>query len=219
MRLAAAWKRPHYKGCLMASYDQQVVAFAEERRFLAGTNAGYVESLVLSSPEIHDRDLRILAAGPLPRLTRLEIWDTSISDEGLRHLAGLSRLESLDISETAIDGSGFQHLTCEYLKSLRLRRCKNFGLRGAKKLARFLQLQDLWLDGTAIDDDCLVELRPLQQLVTLKLGETRITDRAIESLSELKALRTVGARRTAITEEGMKRLRAKLPHLSRNLYI
>jgi len=203
----------------MALYDQRVVAFAQERRYLARTNGGYVESLVLSSPAMHDSDLRILSAGPLPRLTRLGIWDTSISDEGLRNLAGLSRLESLDISETVIDGSGLRYLTCERLKSLRLRRCKNFGLSGAKELARFLELQDLWLDGTSIDDDCLVELLPLQRVVMLELSRTRVSDRGVESLAKLKSLRCLGTLNTAMTEEGMEWLHAQLPELTRNLYI
>jgi hypothetical protein len=54
--------------------------------------------------QIADAELALLAQ--FPRARRLKLWDTRVTDLGLRHLQSLSRLEVLDLAETSVTDAG-----------------------------------------------------------------------------------------------------------------
>ena len=62
--------------------------------------------LNLNRSTVTDNGLEHLAA--LPRLKRLHLQDTQISDAGIQHLLGLAQLEHLDLQRTQVTISGSQ---------------------------------------------------------------------------------------------------------------
>lgn len=205
---------------VMNTHDARVAAFAEDNRFAATVTDGYVESLVCAATsEVSDATLSLLGTGPLPRLHRLELWSTGISDEGLRFLSGFSQLRFLVLSDTALIGTGLSHLTCDSLEILRLSKCRGISEMGAPEIARFKNLKELWLDGTSVGDDALRSLGTLQSLVFLKLDDTYVTDVGMAHLTRLTNLKTIALRNTAVSECGYDRLRSQLPSLRGNLFL
>jgi len=101
-----------------------------------------------------------------------------VTDEGLRHLAGMTTLQRLDLSGTSITD------------------------RGLDVLRHLPALQNLSLSGTAITDAGARELSHCDSLVRLDLAWTRTGDGAIRALAGKRALThlTTGA---GVTDEGI----------------
>ena len=140
--------------------------------------AGRVKRVVFSAPRaedaalmpngeaasplgVSDDDLKHLAG--LPGLSVLELWSPRITDAGLVHLAKLKNLTSLDLMQTRITDNGLDHLS------------------------------------------------GLERLKTLNLYGTLVSDDGIEKLASLSHLETLDLRQTKVTEQGCERLRRKMP--------
>jgi hypothetical protein len=122
----------------------------------------------------------------LPGITHLRLW-SPVTDEGLRHLAGLKKLKALALlypEPGAIDGSG---------------------LAG---LAGLTNLESLELNHTDITDAALVHLRGLKKLKKLKLTETPVGDAGIKNLTGLNALDELWIENTQVTDAGLAHLKA-----------
>lgn len=112
------------------------------------------------------RELRILTC-----------QDTDITDEGLRHLAGLSDLTSLDLQGTSVSDEGVSLIG-----------------------AQFRRLQFLNLEGTPVTGKTLSELGRLERLVSLNLNRTNITDESIDGLKAIQGLRNLYLSSTNLTD-------------------
>ena len=95
-----------------------------------------------------------------PRLKKIVVKETRVSDKGLAHIADVRSLESLDLNDTKITSAGIANLV------------------GLPALTR------LNLAETAIDDDAIPHLSRMSQLKRLELRETRITKEGVARLRE-----------------------------------
>ncbi|MBK1878605.1 c-type cytochrome domain-containing protein [Pelagicoccus mobilis] len=94
----------------------------------------------------------------VPNFVRIDLSDTAISNNALKHLKNAERLEILSLRNTEVDEDALEHL--EDLENL----------------------ESLNLYGTPTGDDILKELPTLPNLRTLYLGETKISTETIAKL-------------------------------------
>jgi len=190
--------------------------------------------LELSGPHVNDHLLAGL--GPLDNLDELTLKQTSITDDGLRHLAGLRQLRILTIENAPIQGRGFAALenlsalrsldvtstrfddegmpALQTFPSLHVLRCENTLIHGngIKQLLRSTQLETLDAGNCPITDEALANLRQLpSRLHWLDVSHSQITDASLDSLetgTELSVLSIVG---TKTTPARIKQFQAKCP--------
>jgi hypothetical protein len=111
-------------------------------------------------------DRTLEAAGRLRGLETLVMAGDDVTDDGLRHLRGLSRLRRLEVSGARVTDAGVRHLTA------------------------LENLESLALDETRLTDRALAGLLGLKGLKSLVIGSTRITEKGIEMLrAELPGIR------------------------------
>jgi len=137
----------------------------------------------------------LAAVGTCPKLEFLWIESSSITDEGLVHLAGLERLEHLVLIRNRVTGRGFDSLAhLPRLSKLHLSQCpvNNEGLAAIRKLQ---QLEFLDLTETRIDGSGLSHLASLPKLSTLLLINSAIVhSTGFAELDSVRTLRLGGAR-------------------------
>lgn len=139
---------------------------------------------------------------------------TKITDEGLRHVAGLAELEVLAINGTNVTGDGLSYLrNCRKLKGLPMSDTPLTDA-GLSHISHLQQLEWLQLNGTQITDEGLSQLSGLTNLESLQLRDTSITDRGLEHLSSLKSLKELLLRGTETTTKGRSMLQRELPKCS-----
>lgn len=173
-----------------------------------------VNKIMLMDSAVRDEDLAVIAG---IELRNLDLSETEVSDRGLAALGPMDALSTLRMGWTNIDGSGLAGLSGRALHTLYLRSCEKFGDAGLRHVSRFLALETLWLDGTAVTDEGLAALQPLKQLKFLKLEGTNVSDRGIVSLGKLASLRSLGVGNTSVTRKGIERLRCLIPNLKPEL--
>jgi beta-lactamase regulating signal transducer with metallopeptidase domain/Leucine-rich repeat (LRR) protein len=177
-----------------------------------------------------DADLANLVDS-LPRLTRLNLGGTPITDAGLAHIrrltglhhlvllgtqitdAGLADIESLTelqyllLAGTRITDAGLEHLKgLRKLSALGLERTQITDA-GLEHLQGLKGLGKLYLNDTRIGDVGLEHLQGLTTLFWLDLTGTQITDAGLQHLQNLTRLSTLGLVGTGITDAGLKHLR------------
>jgi hypothetical protein len=178
-----------------------------------------VESLPTGEFHVLGMDLSQCAgaAGGLQRLEELshvrvlKLYDVPVSDDDLRHIAGLETLVQLDLYHSQIGDGGLTHLAgLHRLESLSIH-----GTRitddGLARIAGLRELQALNLAMTNVSDTGLQHLAPLTALRWLQLSRTRVTDAGLEQLTDLHSLSELFLQGTAVTERGVARLEAALP--------
>ena len=127
------------------------------------------------------------ALAKMPRLSKVNLRDTLVTDQGLSHLAPLRALTELNLEGINITDRGLAHL------------------RNATRLRK------LNLLGANVTDEGLAHLRALTQLEELNLYRTFATNSVVESLASLKHLKQVDLRYSRVTRAGVDALRAALP--------
>ncbi|KAH7547434.1 hypothetical protein FEM48_Zijuj01G0309600 [Ziziphus jujuba var. spinosa] len=147
-----------------------------------------LESLNLDSCRIGDDGLVNLtgehsAMHGLHRLKCLELSDTDVGSNGLRHLSGLVHLESINLSFTVITDSGL------------------------RKLSGLSSLKSLNLDARQITDGGLAALTSLTSLTHLDLFAARITDSGTSYLRNFKNLRSLEICGGWLTDTGIKNIK------------
>jgi internalin A len=172
-----------------------------------------VVKVILGSPRIKDADLKNLVA--FKQLRNLALWQTGVTNEGLKTLAELDNLRRLELYICdGITNDGMKELAA--LKQLRT---LNISLtrhdltdRGVKALVVLKQLQTLYIASYHVTDASLKEIAAMPNLKTLGLKCQSITGKGLKHLAALKKLQELDLSSTKLTEEGMKEL-ATLEHL------
>jgi hypothetical protein len=140
-------------------------------------------------------------------LQTLVLTGTKVTDEGLKELIGLTSLRRLDLSITAVSGEGLKELKgLTSLQEVGLAGTKvtDTGLRGLMELK---SLQILNLSDTQITDEGLKGLKGLTNLRTLYLGRTKVTGAGLKELKGLKGLQSLSLSDTAVTDAGLSELK------------
>ena len=135
-------------------------------------------------------DAVLQKAKGLTTLKFLDLYDTSVTDEGLKNLAALTELELVDLSCTQTTDAGLENLK---------------GLT---------QLKWLGLHATEVTDAGLKHLEGLTSLRRLGLSDTQVTDAGMTNIMGLKSLKHLDLDGTIVTEGEITRLRSSLPHCS-----
>jgi len=147
----------------------------------------------------------------LPDVTTIELNNNpSVTDEGLKHLAGLSKLRVLYLYRANVRGPGIGHLprNVEFL-TLTHSPLADEGLVSVKNL---LRLSTLRVGFTNVTDRGLSNLSTLAALEDLELCNTDVTDAGLEHLRALKNLRVLSLEHTKVTGAGVARLQQALPN-------
>ena len=144
-----------------------------------------VTGVHLNGTAVTDQELGELAA-LTPRLEAVFLYDTSVSDAGVRKLAGLKQLSHLDLRNTKVTDAGM------------------------KDVATHRGLIFLNISGTRVTDAGLKEVGKLTELRSLSLG-TEVTDAGLKELAGLKNLTGVIVRNRRTTAAGVDELRKALP--------
>jgi Leucine-rich repeat (LRR) protein len=134
-------------------------------------------------------DSELLDLAQLPRLVRLDLSHTRITDDGLLHLKSQSQIEDLNLFYA-------EQITDQGMNAIKgwknLRRLNVRGTRisdGTLAIAGTLPgLESLDIAYTQITDNGLDALVPLTHLTRLSLGRSKLSDRALEVLRLLTTL-------------------------------
>jgi len=172
-----------------------------------------LEELYIGSDDnlMDDASMEVIANN-FPKLKKLRISKSTVSAEGLAHLAKLTKLEQLDLSECSqVFDDGLVHLA----KLTELNRLNLWRLgvtdEGIAQLAGLTKMKWLNLDNTRITNSGMAHLAGMKQMENLYLGSTGITDESLVNLEGMSALKELKVQRTAITKAGAEKLKAKLP--------
>ena len=150
-------------------------------------------SVVITNPIVEESvRLRLkkptgeLTSADLSKVTRLYLYETQITDEGLKDVAMLKNLTNLYLNNTQITDAGL------------------------KEVVKLQNLTLLVLAGTPITDAGLKDVAKLKNLTNLSLADTKITDACLKDVAKLKNLTNLSLSRTKITNEGAAELRKAL---------
>ncbi len=147
----------------------------------------------------------------LHNLRVLSLYNSPVTDTGLKELAHLTKLERLFLSRTAIRGDAFAVLRCtDTLRYLELESTP-VDDEGVANLARFRNLRELRLSSTRITDRGLAALTSLTHLESLSFHGTRITEAGVACLAVLPRLKNVRFSSDQISETSLSRLRRLMP--------
>jgi hypothetical protein len=124
--------------------------------FLSEMVTPRLERVSLAATNVTDANVGLL--NKWPALKVLDLSETNVSDEGLGQLGTLSSLEVCDLCDTYITDAGLRHM------------------------GRFNKLRALWLCGTKVTDQGLGHLERLTQLERLEVGDTRISASGVARL-------------------------------------
>jgi hypothetical protein len=137
----------------------------------------------------HDTDDAVLSGvAELTQLTSIQLYDTSVTANGLAAVSNLTSLEEINFLGSARIGEG-----------------------ALKHFAALPNVRTLMLCGTSIGDADLAELSKFRRLEGLNLLGTKATDAGMRFLSDCPALNSL-ALASAVTDEGVQSLRG-LSHL------
>lgn len=141
-----------------------------------------VDTVGFNPAEVPPGDEVLAAMSQFPRIECIRLAGASISDDGLRHIRGLSRLKILDLSGTSISDSGLVHI------------------------AALTDLEELELSGTSISNTGLKFLRSLRQLKHLELWYTNVDDEGMSIVGDLENLEYLQLAKTHVGEAGLTKL-------------
>lgn len=137
-------------------------------------------------------------------ITGFSLWNTVVTDEGLKELKGLNKLRTLKLNDSKITPAGI------------------------KEIKDFRELNHLWMSPGQLNDKMLLALMEADQLHclndaygqkfqrptgagdvhSLKLSKTPITDAGLKALKNLVNLSNLELEKTAITDKGLEELKA-----------
>lgn len=119
-------------------------------------------------------------------LRRLDLANTSVSDDSLEWIQHLVNLEYLSIQGQPITD------------------------KSAPIFSRFVKLETLSLQGTEIGDTTVLTVSSLKDLKTLSLTSTRVTDASVPYLCRLSNLKSLQMARCKLSDHGFEVLRSSL---------
>jgi hypothetical protein len=145
-------------------------------------------------------------AGSWPIIKGIAVADTSITDEGLRHLAGLPLGNSLSASYTSINGDGFESFREKSLGAISLRSCQ-LSPQGWRRLAAVGRTTAWHLQFSNLNDAALAEIISAHpEIETLNASCREVTDASATAIASVTEIRTLVLNTASISDETLKRL-------------
>lgn len=181
------------------------------RNLIGDEYFGDVVSVGLYKTSAEDADIELLA--DLPRINRLSLGYTRVTDRGMQRIAEiLPQLVSLDLQNTSVTDGAMPFIG-------QLRQLESLGLwntnvtdAGAAHLARLTRMRNLILDGTQITDVSLIHLRSMKGFDEwLGLCCAGITDQGLVHLAHLTKAKSINLLHSRVTKQGGASLSKRLP--------
>jgi hypothetical protein len=170
---------------------------------------GGIKQLLLQGTQVTDEGMRHISG--MSGLDELYIWDaTEVSDAGVAHLKDLGRLRKIHISRSKIGDASLGTLGgLPRLEDMALQG-NHFTDAGLALLKRSTNLKRLWigLGETKITDAGMAHLSGLTNLELLDLQGTEVTERGLDHLKTLKKLTVLWFGERRITKEAMPNLKS-----------
>ena len=133
---------------------------------------------------------------------------TWVSDTELLDLARLPKLERLDLSHTRITDEGLLHLkSAKQIKDLNLYYAEQVTDQGIAAIREWKNLKRLNLRGTRIYDGSLAIVGGLTQLEALDIAGTQFTDNGLDALVPLTQLKELAIGRSKLGKNALEVLR------------
>jgi len=146
-----------------AALHRELQGIADELGLVVEVDPGsdstlFALSMRFPPGRVDDRTLARLAPHAA-EFSKLSLVSSDVTDEGLRHVAGMHNLRELILQKTAIDGSGLPHL--ESIRSLEVLNLAHTALNdsGSVNLLHMPSLKEVYLYNTAVSDSILEDLR------------------------------------------------------------
>ena len=150
-----------------------------------------------SDAKFDDRALASLAASYGDRIGALHLWNTGVTDDGLKHLKQFRNLTTLSLASPTpiwINGKRVIPITDAGMANLDLRNVVNLNLdglpitdAGLKSLPDLPALRSLQLTGTQIEGPGLSRIAAFRNLEHLSLNGSTVTDDGLRHLAGAKA--------------------------------
>ncbi len=153
---------------------------------------------------------------PAGNVVEVNLRGSWVYDSQLIDLARMPKLERLDLSHTRISDEGMQYLqTAPAITDLNLFYAEQVTDQGITAIKGWKHLRRLTLRGTRISDGALDVISHLTQLEALDIANTPVTDNGLDSLITLTNLKelTLGHRYQSDNEVEMLRLLPTLTYL------
>ena len=148
-----------------------------------------------------DRD----AAGDV---TGLRLRGTWVTDTELLDVARLPKLERLDLSHTRITDEGLLHLKpARQIRDLNLYYAEQITDQGMAAIREWKNLKRLNVRGTRIFDGTLAIVSGLTQLEALDIAYTQVTDNGLDGLVPLTNLKELSIGRSKLNKSALEVLR------------
>lgn len=145
------------------------------------------------------------AAGDIVAVSLRGTW---VSDAELLDLLRLPKLERLDLSHTRISDEGLLSLKpASQIEDLNLFYAEQITDQGMAAIKDWKQLKRLNLRGTRVYDGTLAILGGLPQLESLDIAYTQITDNGLDALVPLTRLKELSIGRSKLGKNGIEVLR------------
>ena len=133
-------------------------------------------------------DAAILDINSAKKLEELDLSGTQIHDKGLLALRHDLPLKNLLVKATAISDNGLEELHLfKTLRYLKLDNCKQIGNDGVAKLSQ-IPLDQLDLVGTSITDGVIDSLLKMPSITALGMTDTRLTGKFLHEMVNLNCL-------------------------------
>jgi Leucine-rich repeat (LRR) protein len=136
----------------------------------------------------------------LERWRSLSLYNTSVTDEGIRTLSQASGLEEIHVvSDLLTDDCMPAVCSLPRLRSLLFDGVPGVTDRGIAALTNVRDLRELYLNGTQLTDRGLRHVAHLKDLWNLCLNDTRVSDEGVRLFGSLQSLNLLSLERTKVT--------------------
>jgi hypothetical protein len=132
----------------------------------------------------------------------LSLSCTDITDEDLRHIAGMTQLTGLGLSRTRI--SNLEHL--RNLTALDRLNLDGTAIADLEPLTRLIGLQELWLTDVPVHSETVQALSRMEDLHYLALTNTPLTDAGLAHVAGLSQLDKLLLSGTQVSDAGLVHL-------------
>lgn len=174
------------------------------QRFRLDLGNGHRHGYVVSWPT-HVLDDRVLeACDGIETIQSIIIRESKITDQGFRHLQGMTNLKVLRIRDIPLSDNGIANLSrLTSLTHLELGTTEITD-RGLAFVAGLTQLEELHIRSRYLTDAGISHLKDLRNLQSLTIGGPGITDRSLETISKLQNIVALNVAGTQISGEGFR---------------
>ncbi len=204
------WFPPDYFGEI---HQIELRSNTETARALAAAGRlSKIGFLDLTESGVTDDDLR-----QIEKLSIGSLWLSGckkVGNDGMKSVATLCDLETLKLDRTAVSDEGLKHLrglTSLYHLDLRSAEVTDTGMA---EVGRLRGMQYLYISGNLIGDEGLAKLQPLDQLRELDSSNTIVSDAALIHLAGMKDLTELDLHDSPIADDGLVHL-GRLPSLKK----